>query len=59
LAWLDLSRIEKARERAGWNVNTAADHDVLKLPGLNEMADLAVGKTNTRGELLWRFQPIV
>jgi hypothetical protein len=54
-----LFRIEETRERANRNVNSAADHDMLKLTGLNQVADLALGDPNTRGELLWGLQPIV
>jgi hypothetical protein len=55
LPWHYLSRFEKARKRADRNVNSAPDHHVLKLAGLNQMADLPLGQTDARSKLLWRF----
>jgi hypothetical protein len=55
LAWRDLLLFEKARERAHWNMNTASDHDVLKLASLNEMTHLTLRESDTRGELFRRF----
>jgi hypothetical protein len=57
--WGDLFCIEKARKRADRNVNSAANHNVLKLMGLDQVADLTLGDPNARSKLLWRFQPIV
>jgi len=40
-------------------MNSTTDHYMLKLTSLNQVTDLALGKPNMRGELLWRFQPIL
>jgi hypothetical protein len=40
-------------------MNSTADHDVLKLTSLDQVADLTLGDPNTRGKLLWRLQPVV
>ena len=37
-------------------MNPAPDHDVLKLPGLNKMTDLPLGKADAGGKLLRRFK---
>jgi hypothetical protein len=39
-------------------MNPAADHDVLKLAGLNEVTNLPLGETDSGGKLLWCFQPL-
>jgi hypothetical protein len=36
-------------------VNSAADHDVLELPRLDEMTDAPFGYTDALGELLGGF----
>jgi hypothetical protein len=59
LAWRDLPSIKEARERAHREENTASDHDVLKLTGLDKMTNLPLGETDARGKLLWCFKPLL
>jgi hypothetical protein len=40
-------------------MNSTADHDVLKLARLYQLADLTLGDPNTRRKLLWRLQPLI
>ena len=40
-------------------MNTTANHDVLKLVTLNQIANLTFGKADPDGELLRRFQPFI
>jgi hypothetical protein len=40
-------------------MHPAADHHVLELPRLNEMANLAIGHANARRELLRCFDALV
>jgi hypothetical protein len=40
-------------------MNPAADHHVLQLTSLNQMANLTLGNANARSKLLWRLQPII
>jgi hypothetical protein len=56
LAWQHLPCFEKARKRADRNEDTTADHDVLQLSHLNEVADLTLGQTHARGKLLRGFE---
>jgi hypothetical protein len=37
-------------------VDTATDHDVFELTGLNEVADLALGDADAGRKLLWGFE---
>src|ERR1700746_3927713 len=59
LAWGDLFRLEKPRERANGDENATADRDVLELPNLYEVADLPLGDPDAPSELLRRFQPLI
>jgi hypothetical protein len=40
-------------------MNPTTDHDMLKLTSLNQVPDLTVGKSNTRGKLLRGLQALV
>jgi hypothetical protein len=39
-------------------VDTAADHDMFKLPGLDEVANLSLGDADARRKLLWGFETV-
>jgi hypothetical protein len=55
LAWFDLSRFDKPRERSSGYVDATADHNVLKLTRPNEMSDLSLGNIDPERKLLWRL----
>jgi hypothetical protein len=55
LAWGDLFRFKKPRERANGDENATSDRDVLELPNLYEVTDLALGDPDAPSELLRRF----
>jgi hypothetical protein len=55
VAWLDLVRLNKARECASWNMYPRTNPDVFDLAGVDQVTDVSLLHIHARSELLWRL----